>query len=54
MTKIDDKGKIDTENTIEYPSCYANYCKNHNACQDCKFKESCKLIKQPKEPGWCQ
>jgi hypothetical protein len=54
MTKIDDKEKIDTEDTTEYPSCYANYCKTHDACQKCKFKESCKLIKQPKEPGWCQ
>ncbi|MFX1382692.1 MAG: hypothetical protein ACFFBP_09610 [Promethearchaeota archaeon] len=54
MTKINDKERKDVEERTDFPSCYANYCKTHDACQRCEFKESCKLIKKPKEPGWCQ
>lgn len=54
MTKIGDKGTNKVEEMSDFPSCYANYCKNHDACHHCEFKDSCKAIKKPKEPGWCQ
>ena len=54
MTKITNVGGKKTENMTDYPSCFANYCKNHEACQECDFKESCKLVESPKEPDWCR
>ncbi|MBN1802411.1 MAG: hypothetical protein JW891_12945 [Candidatus Lokiarchaeota archaeon] len=57
MKKIDQMDKMKIGEDIprkEYPTCFGNYCENHKACSKCPFKEECKEIRNPKEPGWCQ
>ncbi|MFX1238470.1 MAG: hypothetical protein ACFFAS_04300 [Promethearchaeota archaeon] len=54
MTKIDKPTMEDKGIKEDYPSCYTNYCKNDEACFNCPYKEECRTIKKPKDPGWCQ